>query len=111
MTNAEKFLEVFGVRPDLDVGPFDCSDRACVECDCYINNQCNSLKWWRKEYKVPIQEDPETLKKTSDLHQLWHDWQTGDVNYFGLETGLARILGMDGSSDNMSEQERWQKGL
>ena len=52
MTNAEKFKEVFGVRPQNVCPPKGadiCEDGAgdCVEC----------MKWWNREYKDPEAEE------------------------------------------------------
>ena len=47
MTNAEKYKEVFGLEPDIDVCPtFLCSR-------CPLENKCEGNKdiWWLSEYK------------------------------------------------------------
>lgn len=50
MTNAEKYKEVFGFRPDLCCPTLNC-------CDCPLNERCfntdgeNALTWWNSEYK------------------------------------------------------------
>lgn len=53
MTNAEKYKEVFGIEPDIEV----CPARTCSECPIGADHEglCTSKKnnWWLKEYKRP----------------------------------------------------------
>lgn len=49
MTNKEKFIEIFGVEPDIDNCPILC---AANDFDCpYVKTYCYSGKWWEEEYK------------------------------------------------------------
>ena len=46
MTNEEKFKEVFGYEPDIDICPVRCY-RGCPYEEDF---NCN-YKWWQLEYK------------------------------------------------------------
>ena len=50
MTNAEKYEDVFGVKPDTNSYPTE----TCKDCPGYDESQplCNS-KWWNEEYIQP----------------------------------------------------------
>lgn len=58
MTNAEKFEEVFGAKPDTDVLVINCpkdehglySAELCPYHDAYTG-QCNCNEWWSQKYK------------------------------------------------------------
>ena len=51
MTNAEKYEEIFGIKPDMT----SCPTRKCVECPLYNTNThlCgqDTRMWWVSDYK------------------------------------------------------------
>ena len=55
MTNAEKFEEVFGVKPDTDALVLDCPSNnmymieMCPYYDLYTR-QCHCDEWWYQTY-------------------------------------------------------------
>lgn len=53
MTNAEKFEEVFGFKPDTEFGVIDCSLKKS-ECPYYeeLDGGCHCELWWNETYKV-----------------------------------------------------------
>lgn len=50
MTNAEKFEEVFGVKPDTETMVLECTHAAndCV----YFSNGCHCERWWKEPYEA-----------------------------------------------------------
>lgn len=53
MTNAEKFKEVFGIEPDMEVCPVECAQGYVGPwCPFYeeLDNGCHGERWWKKEY-------------------------------------------------------------
>ena len=50
MTNAEKFEEVFGIKPDTDIMIVD---RPKIPMDCIYRDDagCHCEMWWREKYK------------------------------------------------------------
>ena len=54
MTNEEKFIEVFGVKPDTNTFVLECPDDECNYFDSEENhnvNSCHCNDWWKEEYK------------------------------------------------------------
>lgn len=49
-TNAEKFKEVFGFKPNRR-----CVFGNCYDCIAYGEKECIDA-WWNKEYKAPMEE-------------------------------------------------------
>jgi len=47
MTNAEKFEQVFGVKPDADCCPLFCADNDGF-LKCF---KCEKKNWFKEEYK------------------------------------------------------------
>lgn len=73
MTNAEKFEEVFGVRPDVEMMVLDCPTILQSECQYRedVDMVCHCEKWWDEEYKEkpmieikPPEENQEQKSKT-----------------------------------------------
>ena len=50
MTNEEKFIEVFGVKPDTNTCPCYCKTQDGVKCRGY-EPYCMHGKWWILKYK------------------------------------------------------------
>lgn len=47
MTNAEKFEQVFGIKPDADCCPLDCeANNGGLRCF-----KCEKRNWFKEEYK------------------------------------------------------------
>lgn len=58
MTNAEKFKEVFGFKPEYNcVMP----SKICNELECHCSRSCQFYYWWDKEY-IPCFEMLEELQ-------------------------------------------------
>ena len=51
MTNAEKFEEVFGIKPDVESMTIDCPPTMTRDCKYFENNGCHCEAWWQEEYK------------------------------------------------------------
>lgn len=64
MTNAEKFKEIFGCEPDLDVAPFKCNFKVCnQECNYWVDNYGQCERWWFEEYKKIETAIPDLISK------------------------------------------------
>ena len=49
MTNAEKYEEVFGFKPDT----YSCPTRYCKNCPEDKSRSCrlnDNIRWWKREY-------------------------------------------------------------
>ena len=55
MTNIEKFIETFGVKPYFDIGccSFNCSGIECEDCTFRPRDNKDA---WNREYKEPIRK-------------------------------------------------------
>lgn len=69
MTNAEKFEEVFGTKPDINTLVLDCPRKDdlsyFVECCQYYDDytgQCHCDEWWYQTYKGGDDKDKKTTK-------------------------------------------------
>lgn len=51
MTNAEKFEEMFGIKPDVDSMAIDCPKVVPHECKYWEDSGCHCEAWWNEEYK------------------------------------------------------------
>lgn len=51
MTNAEKFEEVFGIKPDIEAMVIDCPKVPPVDCKYWEDAGCHCEMWWREKYK------------------------------------------------------------
>ena len=55
MTNAKKFEEVFGIKPDIESMVIDCTvfigDCKFGDCKYFEIDGCHCEKWWDEEYK------------------------------------------------------------
>lgn len=51
MTNAEKFEEVFGIKPDIESMVIDCHKIPSMECKYWEDAGCHCEMWWREKYK------------------------------------------------------------
>lgn len=65
MTNAEKYLEVFGLCPDKSSCPTECCS-FCPVKNCNDNRVASKIEWWDAEYRGISENDitdsyPETL--------------------------------------------------
>ena len=78
MTNAEKFEEMFGVRPDIETMVLDCPTILQSECQYKEDEDmfCHCEKWWDEEYKekpmidiIPPEEEPSEIEQAKD--ELW----------------------------------------
>ena len=49
MTNAQKYEEIFGFPPDVDM----CPTIKCEDCPLHEINYCNCGEWWDYEHKEP----------------------------------------------------------
>lgn len=49
MTNAEKFEEVFGIKPDIESMVIECPK--ILECKYCEDSGCHCEMWWREKYK------------------------------------------------------------
>ena len=58
MTNAEKFEEVFGVKPDTESMVIDCPSEVKEPCSSgckyYEDSGCHCDAWWHEKYKGTI---------------------------------------------------------
>ena len=59
MTNAEKFEEIFGFKPDTEFGVMDCPyeiPKKWYECPYYeeLDGGCHCESWWNDIYKNKI---------------------------------------------------------
>lgn len=73
MTNAEKFENTFGFKPDTEFGIFDCpEDYAGSQCPYYeeLDGGCHCETWWNEEYK-PNTRVVEVLDSLQD-----YDWRS-----------------------------------
>lgn len=50
MTNAEKFEEVFGIKPDMESLVIDCPKVPSRDC-IYWKIGCHCELWWYEKYK------------------------------------------------------------
>ncbi len=59
MTNAEKFEEVFGIKPDVESMVIICPIREVFKrgCKYYEDSGCHCEKWWREKYKEKLYEN------------------------------------------------------
>ena len=48
MTNAEKFEEVFGIKPDIESMVIDCPKIPPRECKYWEDAGCHCEMWWRR---------------------------------------------------------------
>lgn len=72
MTNAEKFENIFGFKPDTEFSIFDCpEDYAGSQCPYYeeLDGGCHCEEWWNEEYK-PNARGIEILDSLQDYD--WH---------------------------------------
>lgn len=63
MTNAEKFENTFGFKPDTEFGILNCpEDHDGSQCPYYeeLDGGCHCETWWNEEYK------PNTGKERED---------------------------------------------
>ena len=77
MTNAEKFEEVFGVRPDIETMVLDCPTILQSECQYKEDEDmfCHCEKWWDEEYKEKQMIDikpPEEEPKEDSWKEFWN---------------------------------------
>ena len=58
MTNAEKFEEIFGFKPDTEFGVIDCPHETS-ECSYYeeLDGGCHCESWWNETYKRGIDKE------------------------------------------------------
>ena len=58
MTNAEKFEEVFGFKPDVEFGVIDCPHETS-KCPYYekLDGGCHCESWWNETYKRSIDKE------------------------------------------------------
>lgn len=57
MTNKDKFIEVFGQRPDIDDCPVYCASSGYKECPGHSRSGCGAGWWWNEEYKEENEND------------------------------------------------------
>lgn len=55
MTNAEKFEEVFGIKPDIESMVIDCP-KSSMDCKYWEDAGCHCEMWWREKYKEKSNE-------------------------------------------------------
>lgn len=53
MTNARKFIETFGIEPDLSTMVLECPLGEKEKCIWENNNVCHCIDWWIAEYQEP----------------------------------------------------------
>lgn len=61
ITNAEKFEEVFGFKPDTEFGIINCpQDHAGSQCPYYeeLDGGCHCETWWNEEYRDTKEFNP-----------------------------------------------------
>ena len=50
MTNAEKFENTFGIKPDTEFGILNCPEDQCPYYE-ELDGGCHCETWWNEEYK------------------------------------------------------------
>lgn len=50
MTNAEKFENTFGFKPDTEFGILNCPESQCPYYE-ELDGGCHCETWWNEEYK------------------------------------------------------------
>ena len=51
MTNAQKFEEVFGIKPDIESMVINCPKTIIRDCKYFMDSGCHCEAWWHEKYK------------------------------------------------------------
>lgn len=82
MTNAEKFENTFGFKPDTEFGILNCpKDHDGSQCPYYeeLDGGCHCETWWNEEYK-PNPRTVEILDSHRDSPICWgHECDEWDM--------------------------------